>query len=252
MRDGEWLSETAYDYVFELSPSGLGWEFLRRDPAYHQAYRAHRSGEPDAPDASAWGLVVYADPTLSSLEQPVFWRAEIDARTVVLTSAPLSGDVDAFRFQPADWPGELRQYPVPDGVHMLLRCGGVEHRLWAPRPLADGEPFALLVLPDSMAPARAEAALRFWRCLRSPGPREPARRADPSVKRLRLALRAHDGRRTGASYRELAEGLFGADRIEPETWKTSSVRDATIRLVRSGVALSGGDYRRLLGKSTAD
>jgi len=40
--------------------------------------------------------------------------------------------------------------------------------------------------------------------------------------------------------------MFGTRRIERETWKTSSLRDRTIRLVRGGVDLMRAGYRKLL------
>jgi hypothetical protein len=49
-----------------------------------------------------------------------------------------------------------------------------------------------------------------------------------------------------ASYREIAEVLFGTRRLEREAWKTSSVRDRTIRLVKGGRALIRAGYRKLL------
>jgi hypothetical protein len=59
-------------------------------------------------------------------------------------------------------------------------------------------------------------------------------------------LRALDGHLAKASYREIAEALFGAHRLQHEAWKTSSLRDRTIRLVRGGVALMRTGYRKLL------
>jgi hypothetical protein len=61
-----------------------------------------------------------------------------------------------------------------------------------------------------------------------------------------LMLRALDGQLADASYREIAEVLFGARRLEHEPWKTSSLRDTTIRLVRGGLALMRAGYRKLL------
>ena len=43
-----------------------------------------------------------------------------------------------------------------------------------------------------------------------------------------------------------AEVLFGARRLEREAWKTSSLRDRTIRLVKGGLALMRTGYRKLL------
>jgi hypothetical protein len=63
--------------------------------------------------------------------------------------------------------------------------------------------------------------------------------------RLKLALRALDGRTSGVGYRELARGLFprlvGRDR-EP----SEAVLGRTIRLVRYGVRLMRGGYLDLL------
>lgn len=50
----------------------------------------------------------------------------------------------------------------------------------------------------------------------------------------------------GASYRDIAESLFGSQRVGEEPWKTSPLRDSTIRLVRGGVALMRGGYRKFL------
>ena len=59
-------------------------------------------------------------------------------------------------------------------------------------------------------------------------------------------LRAVDGRRCGAAHREIAIALFGAARVTSEPWKTSSLRDATLRLVRDGSEAPLGFGRALL------
>ena len=92
------------------------------------------------------------------------------------------------------------------------------------------------------------ATLRFWRRINKPG--SPLHEPFPLTKqqrdRLILMLRALDGHLDEASYREIAEVLFGARRMESEPWKTSSLRDRTIRLVRGGIALMESGYRKLL------
>lgn len=86
--------------------------------------------------------------------------------------------------------------------------------------------------------------MRFWR--HANGQRVPAGAAPRRRQRIDYVLRALDGHLSGASYREIAENLFGPDRVAAEPWKTASLRDATIRLVRSSVALMRGGYRKLL------
>jgi hypothetical protein len=50
----------------------------------------------------------------------------------------------------------------------------------------------------------------------------------------------------GNSYREIAEGLFGKERIFGRSWKAHDLRSRTIRLVQYGIALMRGGYRALL------
>ena len=48
------------------------------------------------------------------------------------------------------------------------------------------------------------------------------------------------------SYREIAEGLFGPERVRSRSWKDHDLRSLTIRLVKNGIALMRGGYRALL------
>jgi hypothetical protein len=66
--------------------------------------------------------------------------------------------------------------------------------------------------------------------------------------RLRLVLRALDGRLAGASYREIAVALFGPRRVEND-WSDGSdhLKNRIRRAVARGEALMGGGYRTFLG-----
>jgi hypothetical protein len=111
-----------------------------------------------------------------------------------------------------------------------------------------GEQFPCVVLPlDRVLEVRAAAAIRLWRGLsgRSPG-RDPATLPANRRDRLVLALRALDGRLEKASYRDIAEALFGVGRMPERAWKTYDLRDRTVRLARLGHAMMQGGYRRLL------
>ncbi|GAA5264641.1 hypothetical protein ACOSOMT5_P1066 [Acidiphilium sp. MT5] len=105
-------------------------------------------------------------------------------------------------------------------------------------------PLAAVLPLDGSAGHRAEATLRFWRLLAHGA----ASRSDTerNNEKLMIVLRALDAKLDGASYRMIAEAIFGADRISSEPWKTSSRRDAIIRLVRNGMAMMHGKYRSLL------
>ena len=55
-----------------------------------------------------------------------------------------------------------------------------------------------------------------------------------------------------STYRAIAEGLFGKKRIPDRAWKTHDLRNRTIRLVQSGLALMRGGYRELLRSKRRD
>ena len=143
---------------------------------------------------------------------------------------------------------ELRR--ASDGWHAVVRLGGTTHRLWL-RDLPTEASSLVLELPlDADFDIRSRAAHRLWAALggREPGPPLPALSAQRR-QRLTLVIRALDGRTEGNSYRAIAEVLFGRSRIPDRAWKTHDLRNRTIRLVQSGLALMRGSYRALLRQS---
>lgn len=88
--------------------------------------------------------------------------------------------------------------------------------------------------------------MRLWRLLSGKPRSGGSRLSHARRKRLAAALRALDGRLTGASYRDIAKRLYDRKRLESEPWKTSSLRTVTIRLVSAGFAMMRRDYRQLL------
>jgi hypothetical protein len=135
---------------------------------------------------------------------------------------------------------------VEEGPERLIERRGSVFRLHILEDV--GEQVACVVLPlDQMFDIRAAAALRLWRSLtgRSPG-HDPTMLPSARRDRLALALRALDGRLGKASYRDIAEALFGTGRVPERGWKTHDLRDRTVRIVRLGHAMMQGGYRRLL------
>ena len=68
-----------------------------------------------------------------------------------------------------------------------------------------------------------------------------------SELRLRECLVALDGHLQGRTYRDIAEVLYGSDRVA-ETWtsETRFMKDKVRRAVERGVELMNGGYRKLL------
>ena len=133
-----------------------------------------------------------------------------------------------------------------DGPERLIERRGNLFRLHIVEPVEGQTPCAVLPL-DGLFVIRVSAALRLWRGITGRSPeRDPAALRSARRDRLVLALRALDGRLDNASYRDIAEALFGTSHLPERGWKTHDLRDRTIRLVRLGHAMMQGGYRRLL------
>jgi hypothetical protein len=192
-----------------------------------------------------------ADPNMRADAQAVFWLPETHDQTVILTASPsyLAGDV---RFSPEIWPGETIVRHAPGGTFVLVRDGSIQHRLWLPGPPQVGARLAAIIPLNATTSPRAQATLRFYRHLARGRASAPSAFPRQRLRRFALTLRALDGRNTGASYRAIAEGLHGTQLVAAEAWKTSSIRDTTIRLVRSGIAMMRRGYRKLLKAASRD
>ena len=189
----------------------------------------------------AGGCDFLADPDLNADEIPVFWLPQLHAATVILVASP-TGMAGTLSFLPDRWPGRRIERRAEDGLHLILIDGRTEYRLWLPDPPSEGEPVAALVPLDDTSDIRAAAAARFHRHAAGA---QPELKRRPVRQRLQLrigSLRALDARLDGATYRAIAESLFGRSRLANEPWKTCSLRDTTIRLVRTAVNLMRGGY----------
>jgi hypothetical protein len=169
-----------------------------------------------------------------------------------LSLRQLGAASDAGQFT-LDWTtlanGELRH--APDGWHGVVALAGVTHRLYLPSIPAKGAPLSIELPLDANLDIRLEAAHRFWRAIdgRRPGP-SPLALPPQRRRRFVLMMRALDAWLAGHSYREIAEGMFGRERVSRRSWKDSDLRSHVIRLVKSGIALMRGGYRALLRPSS--
>jgi hypothetical protein len=197
------------------------------------------------PSSGVGGLPFAVDPKLSADQATVFWRANVLPTVVPLAPSPTSFTGAAIHFAEL---GEVKERAGPDGRHVIIRTDRGELRVWALDDQVE-KPLAIALPLDDDLPIRIKAALRLWARsvhLRGNPTTSPLPLTRQRHDRLMLMLRALDGHLADASYREIAQVLFGARRLEHEPWKTSSLRDITIRLVRGGRALMQAGYRKLL------
>lgn len=121
------------------------------------------------------------------------------------------------------------------------------------RLTSEGPPIAALLPFDTLFAERMTIALRLWRAARhGETPTVDAPSAD-QLRRRKLILRALDAHLAGATYREIAVGLFGRKRVPSgSAWRVHHLRSRTIRLVQDGLERMRGGYLRLLQPDRRD
>ena len=192
------------------------------------------------------GCLFAANPEQAFDRQSIFWAPE--ALSTVLSLRQFGAASDAGQYA-LDWTrlaaGEFRH--GPDGWHGIVPLAGAIHRLYLPVIPAKGASLSIELPLDANSDIRLQAAHRFWcavdgrRLGASPLALSPLRR-----RRFVLMMRALDAWLAGYSYREIAEGLFGKERVRGRSWKDHDLRSLTIRLVKNSIALMRGGYRALL------
>lgn len=251
-----------YDYARNLDRPGWAWEFLRRNEHYRCDWRTSEAELPlpirhvsgaiylrlrrRFPNAEAWGLVTFGNPVRTADKTPVFWHPDATNRMVRCSSSdnltPRNPVValDDFR-----------------GVRQILICGDVEYLIVRDRQISarlEVHGPSLLVGPRSLTfniegLNRLGTAVETLQLLSSLRNKSYLSECDwgQTELRLRECLVALDGHLEDRSYRDIAQVLYGPDRVA-ETWTSSTrfMKDKVRRAVERGIELMNGEYRKLL------
>ncbi|PZR34106.1 DUF2285 domain-containing protein [Caulobacter segnis] len=219
--------------LLQLSVPAFAWEFLRRNPDYRSDFAGHTVDVDPR-----WGLRFPADPALPHAQAGVFWREDV-APGIVLPIVGPAPETSPYLSKP-QWEGAPRE--GEDGLHLRLVAG---LQLLFRRPRERSGPVLVVLRFDQEFGLRVRAVQALERAVNS---RSAPRSRLTAAQRLRLArsLVALDGFERRDTYRDIARTVFGDEAVEREAWRTASVRDATIRLVRTGRRLMRGGYLKLL------
>ena len=255
----DWHLTARYIYALGLDGPSWAWEWLRRNRAYQTDWtRARHRGRRrkslvtsrrSAKDRAApWGLIALENPETSAQDAAIFWQRDAVAGLLRAGIRPRRDDHVA----PSDlWsePGRKAIAVGGDETQLLIQTTRADHRLLFDEPADIVERIPLELRLDAPDGDRRQfdAARRFlFERLRERGPLLPIHPRAPLMMQM---LQTIDGRASGASQREVAKVLFGADAVASE-WSMSDRLKARVRyLERRGRFFVDGGYRTLL-KST--
>ena len=222
-----WYPTAAYLYILGLDALALAWEYLRRHPDYRLDW-LRRARRPDA--AQRWGLRLLEDPALDAREAYPAWVPGHDSVVQLYPDADPPQGATTFAF----WRIPGHKQLLHDGKGLMLIARSPGH--WQRFVLAPG-------LEDGMAVDHAYRGRGVTHAPDTPAPM--ARPRPPPAALLELhTLQALDATLAGASSRDVAEGLFGADAVV-DWYSDGGLRSKVRRLARRGDALMRGGYRRL-------
>lgn len=233
-----WYPTAAYLYVLHLDGPALAWEYLRRHPDYRHDWLRQRR-RPDT--VQHWGLRLLEDPALDAREAHPAWFP--DHETVVQLHPDPDPPPQAETF--AFWGIPGRKSLVHDGRRLVLTACGPRQclRFALASGLAEGMACLQAAPPGKARRTRADMRDR-WTDVATPAAMACARPTSASLLELHT-LQALDAALAGASLREIAEGLFGADAVDADWHADGDLRARVRRLARRGNALMRGGYRRL-------
>jgi len=239
-----WYPTAAYLYALHLDGPALAWEYLRRHPDYRRDWlRRRRQSEA----ARIWGLRLLEDPALDARDAHPTWFPDHAGVLQLYPDADPPPEAGAFEF----WRIPGRKPLIHDGKRLVLvaRWPGCCVRLALAPGLADGMAYlyAVRAYATPCTGYRAmTAALDKLAMVGAVAPAEAARSRPTPAALLELhTLQALDATLAGASLRETAIGLFGADTAATGWYADGGLRSRVRRLVRRGQSLMRGGYRRL-------
>ncbi|GAC1627221.1 MAG: hypothetical protein NVS9B10_15960 [Nevskia sp.] len=244
-----WHPPAAYLYTLHLDGPALAWEYLRRNSDYRQDWlrHRHRMRRTNTDASRRWDLRLFEDPTRDARDAQPDWIP--DPHRLLLIHPDHDPPPEALLFRLWLLPG--RKQLVHDGKRLLLtsQLAGRMLRMAVSPVLEDGMAYTYAVRAGCQLCARWRGVETELATLESANARFAAiatsRPNRTSLLHMRT-LQALDGKRAGASQREIAEVLFGAAPVTASWNEDSDLRAQVRRLIRRGQALMNGGYRRLL------
>jgi len=240
-----WRRREAFAYVESLAGPLLAWEYLRRNPSYRTAWRSCDPTEAETAGRD-WGLLRLLDPDLDARAVVPIWRPDPPTTLrVIRSSSPMEGfklyDLDIDRGAPSAVHDE-------EGTYLTALVGPNTWQVHVADGLGPHDGIAVAIHADAYARRRVAAADRFITDLERKSSRSRERPTAPG-REMRFhasVIQSLDGAAAGASHREIAVALRGAQWVSSR-WTPDGELRASIRyFLKRGALLVGGRYRQLI------
>ncbi|MCZ4288441.1 DNA -binding domain-containing protein [Hoeflea alexandrii] len=241
----DWRHGEAYEYVDQLDPAGLAWEFLRRNRKYQSDYERipkHKRETVSEKLTRLWGLRFPRLPFRSAIDADVFFAPHFDPGILLLASPSrvLASDNPVLTLS------NTASRKAPEGHYLHIEASNQRFPALCLGDHLPAGPVAAITLLDQFLEDRVEAIRRFAAALHN-------RQSAPDLRvnlyrrnNFRQMLRIIDARRSGATYQDIAEVVLNTEHVSATTWKTMPERDTVMRRFREGTRLVEGAYRGLL------
>ncbi|OYX71165.1 MAG: hypothetical protein B7Y95_13770 [Rhizobiales bacterium 32-66-11] len=163
---------------------------------------------------------------------------------MILTPAPVSIAADSTHIS---LPGRPLDLPTEQSLHILHDLSnGQRLHLAFPVDGSPGRPLVAVIPLGIEGFDRMEAVARLLASLHGRAIPPDTRLTRQQLARARRMLQAVDGHRAGASQREIAKVIFRLKSVRRDDWQSAPERYATTDLIKDGLAMIAGGYRKLL------
>ena len=251
-----------YAYTTGLDGPGWAWEFLRRNDKFLIECRSSRAGLPVEIKhtsgaiylrprrkflrAEVWGLMLFPDPTKSSNGTPVFWHPDtltLNANATLLHTNDNTNETLSLN----DFVCQRAVLVSNRTEHVIVRSAQESARLsLMGQSILFGKCKCVFHIEGLSRVETVSETLRTLHKLREFS--VPLTRDHSQFEtHLRKYLVALDGHLAGRSYRDIAEVIYGSDRVK-NVWtnETRFLKETVRRAVRRGIQYMESEYRSLL------
>jgi hypothetical protein len=251
-----------YAYTKGLDGPGWAWEFLRRNEKFLCDCRLSKAGTAKPIKhvsgaillrprrrflrAESWGLLAFPNPCKTSFNTPVFWLPNLLKHHAKGTAAHANDNCDETLCL-EDFACQRMVLISNLAEHVIVRSAQESARLsLTGKSILFGNRKCVFHIEGLSKVANVVETLRTLSKLRDQTA-VPASNQSQFELHLRDYLIALDGRLMRRSYRDIAEVIYGSDRVK-SIWtnETRFLKETVRRAVRRGIQYMESDYRTLL------